>query len=101
MSTTLKIYDPLKAVKRMQKAGVQKDLAESIAEEIRESQDCIINDLATKHDLISEIALVRADIEVTKKDLIIKLGSFIIFTGLSVSAFLAWFLPIAISNALQ
>lgn len=78
MSTTLKIYDPLKAVKRMQKAGVQKDLAESIAEEIRESQDCIINDLATKNDLISEIALVRAEIKNAMLTTIISIGGIVV-----------------------
>jgi hypothetical protein len=75
MAATLKIYDPLKAVKRMEKAGVKKELAESIAGEIRESQDCIINDLATKKDL-----------EMIEQKILIKIGKMIyISTGLIIT----------------
>jgi hypothetical protein len=93
MAATLKIYDPLKAVKRMEKAGVKKELAESIAGEIRESQDIIVNDLATKQDLLITKNELKAEINSlrsVKKDLIIKLGT-LMATGVGIIAVLIKF----------
>ena len=68
MSTTI---DTLQFSKRMQKAGLQKEVAEELAEAIKETQSQSIEGLATKHDLID----IRKDLELLKKDIIIKLGS--------------------------
>jgi hypothetical protein len=55
----------------MQKAGLQKEVAEELAEAIKETQSQSIEGLATKHDFID----IRKDLELLKKDIIIKLGS--------------------------
>lgn len=95
MAVTLKIYDPLKGTKRMEKAGFKKELAESIAEEIKESQDSIISDLATKQDLLvtkkelmSEISLVRVEIKNAMLTTIISIGG-IVVAGITIVTWLS------------
>jgi hypothetical protein len=78
--------DTLQFSKRMQKAGLQKEVADELAEALKENQTQSIEGLATKAD----IASVKADItsleyrleqkmELLKKDIIIKLGSLMAF----------------------
>ena len=63
-ATTFFSIDTLQFAKRMQKAGLDQKVSEELAEAIKETQNQSIEGLATKQDL-----------EIMKKDIIIKLGS--------------------------
>ena len=84
--------ETLQFSKRMQKAGLDQKVSEELAEAIKETQTQSIDGLATKQDIRD----VRQEVELLKKDIIIKLGGMIIFSSIAVASFLAWFLPIAI-----
>ena len=71
-NSKLIIYDTLSAVKRMVEGGVTKKTAEAVAEEILHSQESYVKDLVTKQEL-----------EIAKKDIIIKLGS-MMFAGFGI-----------------
>ncbi len=114
MSMPFFTIDTLQFSKRMQKAGLQKEIAEELAEAIQETHSQSVDGLATKDDinlLKKDIQLVKQDvqfveqkleqkIESSAQKLIIKLGSFIIFSAIAVAGFLAWFLPLAIATKL-
>jgi hypothetical protein len=79
MTNTTLVFDTLQYAKKLQKAGVPEPQAEVQAEAFKEQNvainNWIDNNLATKQDLKLEIELVRRDIEVMKRDIIIKLVS--------------------------
>ena len=100
MSMPFFTIDTLQFSKRMQKAGLQKEIAEELAEAIQETHSQSVDGLATKDDinlLKKDIQLVEQKIESSAQKLIIKLGSFIVFSAIAVAGFLAWFLPLAIA----
>lgn len=67
--------DTLQFSKRMQKAGLQKEVADELAEAIKEVQSESINDLATKQDLKS-----------LENDILLKVGKMIyVSTGVIVT----------------
>jgi len=61
-------FDTLKLVDALEKVQIPREQARAIVEVVREAQDTA--DIATKGD----IALVRKDMEMLRKDIIIKLG---------------------------
>lgn len=71
--------DTLQFSERLQKAGLERKIANELAEAINEVQGQSIENLATKQDL-----------EILKKDLIIKLGS-LIAAGVGIIAILIKF----------
>ena len=64
MAMTMRLYDPIQAIKRLHKAGVQKEMAEAFVEEIRASQESSLEDLATKQDIKD----VKNEIELLKQE---------------------------------
>ena len=103
----MRIYDPLQAIKRMQKAGVTKEIAEAVVEEIKESQKASLNELATKQDvkdIKNEIDLfkqeIRFDMEILKRDMIIKLTSIMVFCITVGTGTVVWFIDKIISSYL-
>ncbi len=103
----MRIYDPLQAIKRMQKAGVTKEIAEAVVEEIKESQKASLNELATKQDvkdIKNEIDLfkqeIRFDMEILKRDMIIKLTSIMVFCITVGTGAIIWFIDKIISSYL-
>ena len=75
MTTTLFTIDTLDFSKKLEKAGMQKKIADVLAEEIKEAQIKSSNDLATKSDLKHEIALLRQEIKISMLTTIISLGA--------------------------
>ena len=73
MSTVTGFFtiDTLQFAKRMQKAGLDQKVSEELAEAIKETQNQSIEGLATKQD----IKEIKQEMELMKKDIIIKLGS--------------------------
>jgi len=65
-------FDTLKLVDALEKAQIPRDQARAIVDVVREARDA--TDVATKGDLRNELALVRKDIEVMRRDIIIKIG---------------------------
>jgi uncharacterized protein YpuA (DUF1002 family) len=87
--SSLLIFDTLQYVKRLKEAGVTEKVAEVQAEVLK---DVIENNLATKSDIRSlkkDIESLRVDlkrdIELNRKDLIIKLGSMITIAASAIS----------------
>ncbi len=87
--TSFSFIDTLHFSKRMQKAGMQQDIAEELAEAIRESQFKSAETFATKddmrllrNDLKNDIDILEKDIdaklETLKRDLLIKLGTIMV-----------------------
>ncbi len=99
--THLFSIDTLQFSKRLQKAGMQKDVAEELAEALKENHSQSLEGLATKQDLFlakqelqQEISLTRKelryDLEMLRKDLTIKMGGMMTL-GVSVIALLIKF----------
>lgn len=89
--------DTLQFSERLQKAGLEKNIANELAEAINEVQGQSVENLATKQDLLavknelkSEISSIRSEMEILKKDIIIKLGS-IMAAGVGIIAILIKF----------
>jgi len=82
--------DTLQFSKRMQKAGLQKEVADELAEALKENQTQSIEGLATKVDIESVRKEIRQDMTILQKDIIIKLGSLMAF-GLTVIGILIKF----------
>ena len=81
MAMTMRLYDPIQAIKRLHKAGVQKEMAEAFVEEIRASQESSLEDLATKQDIKdvkNEIELIRKDIQNLEQKMINRIGTMMI-----------------------
>ncbi len=73
--------DTLQFSKRLQKAGMNQEISEELAEAIKESASQSVDGLASKKDL-QELEL---KMEMMKKDIIIKLGSLMVI-GISILA---------------
>ena len=71
MSATL---DTLKLAKRFKDAGVPEPHAEVFAEALRETQDTSIADLATKADLETAKADLKAEMRLLRSDFDLKLS---------------------------
>jgi len=65
-------FDTLKFLDDLEKAQVPREQARAIVQVVREASDA--TDVATRGDLRNEVALVRKDLEVMRKDIIIKIG---------------------------
>lgn len=93
--------DTLQFSKRLQKAGMQQEIAEELAEVLKETHAQHLDDLATKRDLLDvkrEIQDTKKELEnkletkleMLKKDIIIKLGS-LMALGIGIIALLIKF----------
>lgn len=85
--------DTLQFSERLQKVGLEKTIANELAEAINEVQSQSIENLATKHDIDlvrKDIDLIRNEMEILKKDIIIKLGT-IMAGGVGIIAILIKF----------
>lgn len=76
--------DTLKFATKLREAGMDENVANVLAEAIKETQEEALSDLATKQDIEllraatkQDIALVLAKIELSQKDITIKLGTLI------------------------
>lgn len=96
--------DTLAFSKRMQKAGLSQQTADELAEALKESQSQSIENFATKMDLDhkidqseskleQKIELVRKEVELSKQEVIIKLGR-VMYLGI---AFLATLISLAVA----
>lgn len=57
------VIDTLEFSRKMERSGMSKKTAETLAEEIKEAQEKSLDNLATKNDLKLEIALLRQEIK--------------------------------------
>ena len=57
----------------MQKAGLQKETADELAEAIKETQSQSLENVATKQD----IQLLRQDLKILENDILLKVGKII------------------------
>ena len=74
--------DTLQFSKRMQKAGLQKEVADELAEALKENQTQSIEGLANKVDIAllkQDINSLRQEMALSQKDTVIKLGSLMAF----------------------
>lgn len=76
--------DTLKFAMTLREAGMEENVANKLAEAIKETQEEALSDLATKQDIEilrsankQDIALVLAKIELSQKEITIKLGTLI------------------------
>ena len=69
------VIDTLEFSRDLEKAGMQKKVAETLAEKIKDAQFNSSQKLATKSDLKSEIALLRQEIRNAMLTTIISLGT--------------------------
>src|SRR3989338_2740293 len=83
--------DTLAFSKRMQKAGLEQKVSDELADALKETHSQSIENFATKADLANNISnseskieqkieLVRKEIEMSKQEVIIKLGRVIYFS---------------------
>ncbi len=77
--------DTLQFSKRLQKAGMNQEISEELAEAIKESASQSLDGLATKKDLQGLEFKLELKMEMMKKDIIIKLGSLMVI-GISILA---------------
>jgi len=76
-------FDTLEISKRLKSAGFADAQAEALTVVLRETRDADLSRLATKDDL----ALLRADIEILRRDLTIRMGGMIaVATGILLAA---------------
>lgn len=94
ITMNLTAIDTLAFSKRMQKAGLEHKIADELANALKENQSQSIENFATKSDvrdmqnnidkseskLEQKIEIVRKDIELSKQEIIIKLGRMIYFS---------------------
>lgn len=71
------ITDTLKFSRDLEKAGMQKKVADTLAEQFKEAQITASQELVTKSDLKSEITLLRQEIKNAMLTTIISLGTII------------------------
>lgn len=67
--------DTLQFAKKLQKVGMPQEIAEELTEVLKETHTQHLDDLATKHDLLDVKKELKNEMELLKKDLIIKLVS--------------------------
>ncbi len=73
-------FDTLKTARTLEQHGFSREQSEALAEQLAESRTIDLSDLATKHDLKVELALLE-------QRMTIKLGGMlIVLTGLSLAA---------------
>ena len=77
-------FDTYEAVKRLTDSGLDEQQAKAVTETIKAAQNAHLEELATKGD----IALLRKDMEMMCKDIIITLGSIIAVVGAVILAYL-------------
>ncbi len=71
--------DTLQFSKRMQKAGLQPQIADELTEALKETLTQSSEGLATKEDLTSLEYRLEQKMELQKRDIVIKLGSIMAF----------------------
>ena len=72
-TTRLFTIDTLQFSNRMQKAGLQKETADELAEAIKETQSQSLENVATKQD----VQLLRQDLKILENDILLKVGKII------------------------
>jgi len=72
-------FDTLKFVETLERAHLPREQASAIAAAVRDAQNAA--DVATKGDLRELRNELRSEMELMRKDLVIKLGSMVIGTG--------------------
>jgi len=89
LTLSVSAFDTLRYVKKLKAANVPEPQAEAQAEALHEVLDAVLADqaakLATRADLRSELALVRKEIIIARRDTIIWLGG--ILGGLLIAGF--------------
>jgi len=73
-------FDTLKFVETLEQAQMSRDQARAIATAVREAQDAA--DVASKGD----VRELRKEMEIMRRDIIIKLGAMVIGTGVTLIA---------------
>ena len=80
--------DTLQFSERLIKEGMEPKLAKVLVEEFKEIGQQSLDVLATKADIKD----VRKDLQISIQNLLIKLGSLIIFVGFAVAGFITWYM---------
>jgi hypothetical protein len=80
-------FDTLEVSKRLKGAGFDDAQAEAITGVLRESREADLSKLVTKDDLARVEASLRAEMEILRRDLTIRLGGMIVVaTGVLLAA---------------
>jgi hypothetical protein len=80
-------FDTLEVSKRLKGAGFDDAQAEAITGVLRESREADLSKLTTKDDLARVEASLRAEMEILRRDLTIRLGGMIVVaTGVLLAA---------------
>jgi hypothetical protein len=80
-------FDTLEISKRLKSVGFDDAQAEAITGVLRDSREADLSRLATKDDLARLEATLRAEIEILRRDLTIRLGGMIVVaTGILLAA---------------
>ena len=74
----------------MQKAGLQREIAEELAEAINEGQSRSIEKFATKDDIKHLEEKIENKLEILKRDIVIKLGGIMVL-GITVLGYMIKF----------
>jgi hypothetical protein len=69
--------DTLESAKRLRSAGFSEQQAEAITGVLRDARDADLSRLATKDDIAMLRAELRAEMEILRRDLTIRLGGMI------------------------
>jgi hypothetical protein len=80
-------FDTLDIAKRLKSAGFGEAQAEAITGVLRETRDADVSRLATRDEMNAGFAALRAEMEILRRDLTIRLGGMIVFaTGVLLAA---------------
>ena len=80
-------FDTLEISKRLKSVGFDDAQAEAITGVLRESREADLSNLATKDDVARVESTLRAEMEILRRDLTIRLGGMIVMaTGVLLAA---------------
>jgi hypothetical protein len=80
-------FDTLEIAKRLKSAGFGDAQAEAITGALRETRDADLSRLATREEMNAGFAALRAEMEILRRDLTIRLGGMIVVaTGVLLAA---------------
>jgi hypothetical protein len=80
-------FDTLEIAKRLKSAGFGDAQAEAITGVLRETRDADLSRLATRDEMNAGFAALRAEMEILRRDLTIRLGGMIVIaTGILLAA---------------
>ncbi len=80
-------FDTLEISKRLKSAGFADAQAEALTVALRETRDADLSRLATRDEMNAGFAALRAEMEILRRDLTIRLGGMIVIaTGVLLAA---------------